>query len=75
MMGVVTGVEVVVMQSAMEPVVEELHRAGMEEDGKDDSFGVPPWLIRCSWYDHIAQVQQECSQDNLIVPANSFVFN
>lgn len=39
----VTGIEVMMVQSSMEPVVEELHGANVEETDEDRSASIPPW--------------------------------
>ena len=62
MVRVVAGVEVVMVQGAVESVVEELHGAGVEEGGQHQSLGVPPRRRR------VYHVEKQRRQEDLVVP-------
>ena len=69
MVRVVAGVEVVMVQGAVKPVVEELHGAGVEEGGQHQPLGVPPRRRLRHRHHRVYCVEKQRRQDDLVVPA------
>uniref|UniRef100_A0A0E0M8L6 Uncharacterized protein n=1 Tax=Oryza punctata TaxID=4537 RepID=A0A0E0M8L6_ORYPU len=66
--GVVAGVEEVVVQRAVEPVVEELDGAGVEQRDHRRAIGPPRWQPLPTGEVHGAEQQQDAAEDDLVVP-------
>jgi hypothetical protein len=72
---VVAGVEVVVVQGAVEPVVEELDGAGVQQRGHHQPLGVPPRQPLRHRQPRVHRVEQQRRQQDLVVPAESIPIN
>ena len=72
MVRVVAGVEVVVVEGAVEPVVEELHGAGVEEGDHYQTLGVPPRQRLRRRQRRVHHVEEKRRQQDLVVPAFFF---
>jgi hypothetical protein len=66
---VVAGVEVVVVQGAVEPVVEELDGADVQQHGHHQPLGVPPRQTLRRRQRRVHHVEQQRRQQDLVVPA------
>lgn len=48
--GVITSIQVVMVQSSVQPVIEELHRTDVDKPRNKNSFDVPPRQMRATGY-------------------------
>jgi hypothetical protein len=68
MVRVVSGVEEVVVQRAVEPVVEELDGAGVEEHDEQGPVGAPQRQVLAAGKVQGAQVEEDAAEEDLVVP-------
>lgn len=68
MVGVVSGVEEVVVQRAVEPVVDELHGAGVQQRDEHGAVRAPQRQVLPAGQVHGAQVQEDAAEEDLVVP-------
>jgi hypothetical protein len=66
--GVVSGVEEVVVQGAVEPVVEELDGARVEQRDEEEAVGAPEREVLAAGQVEGSQVEQDAAEDDLVVP-------
>ena len=69
MVRVVARVEEVVVQRAVEPVVEELHGPGVQQRHRHDAVGPPRRQVRRARDEQVAHVEEQPVEDDLVVPA------
>lgn len=67
--GVVTRVEEMVVQGSVEPVVEELHRAHVQQSYDHCSFLSPHRDVAYTRNKSVHQVEQDAIEYDLIIPA------
>lgn len=68
--GVVARVEEVVVESPVEPVVEELHGANVDQNDDDGAVRPPPRQVTRSRKVSVARIEQQPVQKDLIVPVS-----
>ena len=54
----VAGVEEMVVESSVEPVVQELNRSYVKQCGDDGSLGSPHWHATYIRYGYVGQVEE-----------------
>ena len=68
MVGVVSRVEEVVVQRAVEPVVEELDGPGVEQRDEEEAVGAPERRVLAAGHVEGAQVEEDAAEEDLVVP-------
>ena len=71
MVRVVARVEEVVVERAVEPVVEELHGAGVQQRDQHRAVRPPQRQVLPARQVHRPEVEEDRAQNDLVVPANS----
>ena len=66
MVGVVSRVEEVVVQRAVEPVVEELHGPGEQQCHRLNAVGPPRRQVRRARDEQVAHVEEQPVEDDLL---------
>lgn len=69
---VVAGIEIMMVQCSVKPVVEELHWTHMEESGDNYTFGVPKWQMIGPRRILTEQEHKNAVQKDLVIPAIHF---
>ena len=64
----VAGVEEMVVESSVEPVVQEFNRSYVKQCGDDGSLGSPHWHVAYIRDGCVGQVEDQPIEDDLVIP-------